>query len=397
MTNLVFKSAEAFSVGVELEIQILNCDNHDLLPSAGFLLEQIAGSKYEKHIKPEITQSMIEINSSPHRTVQPLYDELLEIRDFLLEKAHQLNMGLSGGGTHPFQLWNEREIFCDPKFKLAAHKYGYLAKLFTVFGLHIHVGCKTSTEMIYLLNTLPRYMPQLIALSASSPFCQGIDTDFESCRMNVVNSFPLHGISPIVEDWNEFNDYIAQLKNLHIIKNIDNLYWDIRPRPEIGTVEIRICDMPLSVRKVALLTAYVQALAYYLIVEKPTNPLPYNEYHLYQYNRFQACRHGFGGQYIHFYNHQRTTIKKDILDSFECVESYAKKFSSIPFIFELMQDVGNEENDAKLLRSIYQQKKSMTDIVKFQIQQFTNECTQHSIKNFLTPEMSVDMIKNEII
>lgn len=378
MTALKFNPSKNLSVGVELEVQIINSDNYDLAPYAKSFLNMTTGSLYEKNIKPEITQSMIEINSNPHTSVQTLSDELIKIRNFIVEKADELNFYFAGGGTHPFQLWNKRKIFHDPKFKQAANKYGYLAKQYTVFGLHIHIGCTSPEDMLYLLHSFPRYIPQLIALSASSPFCQGVDTDFDSSRSNVVSTFPLHGLSPIITDWKEFNIYISDLKNIAIIETIDNLYWDIRPRPEFGTVEIRVCDMPLSIHKVIQLTAYVQMLAYYILTERPTIPMSHNENHIYQYNKFQAGRFGFEGNYINPYTLTSLKIKQDILNTCSQMKTYINKFDSLEFITELCNTVTNERNDATLIRDVYYENESLIDIIKFQIQQFMEDDYSHN-------------------
>lgn len=375
---LQFRPSLNLSIGVELELQLINSIDYDLSPFANPLLELVSGSKYEKKIKPEITQSMIEINSSPHVSIKELQMELSQICSFMFEKANQLDIYLTGGGTHPFQLWNKRKIFLDPKFERAADKYGFLAKQLTVFGLHIHIGCATPDDMLFLLHSLPRYIPQFISMSASSPFCQGIDTGFASSRSTIVNAFPLHGLSPIITDWNEFIIYINNLKSLSIIETIDNLYWDIRPRPEFGTIEIRVCDMPLSIQKVVNLTAYAQSLACYLLNEKPEISHHHNENHLYQFNKFQAARNGYKGRFINPDTLKELTNKQDILNTYQFLKPYANQVGNQKCVSDLMDEVIQESNDAKLIRNIYHYNESLTDIIQFQVRQLMNI-------NFLEP------------
>src|SRR5690606_31979681 len=128
-----------------------------------------------------------------------------------------------------------------------------LAKQFTVFGQHIHVGCGSGDDAIYLVHALARYVPHFIALSASSPFSQGVDTAFDSSRLNAIAAFPLSGSMPFVQSWDELNAYVAKMYRFRIIGSMKDFYWDIRPKPEYGTIEIRVCDTPLTVERAAAL------------------------------------------------------------------------------------------------------------------------------------------------
>jgi carboxylate-amine ligase len=109
-----------------------------------------------------------------------------------------MNVAIAGGGTHPFQKWSDRQIYPTERFLSVSEKYGFLAKQFTVFGQHVHVGCTSADDAIYLTHALIRYVPHVIALAASSPFYQGVDTAFDSSRLSVVNAFPLSGTMPLV-------------------------------------------------------------------------------------------------------------------------------------------------------------------------------------------------------
>jgi carboxylate-amine ligase len=149
----------------------------------------------------EMTQSMIEINSSVHSSYGPLLAELHEIRDTLVAASDTLNIGIAGGGTHPFQQWSDQKISSKPRYQYLSQLYGYLAKQFTVFGQHVHIGCANGDDALYLLHALNRYLPHFIALSSSSPFVQGVDSGFDSARLNSVFAFPMSGRAPFVMSW----------------------------------------------------------------------------------------------------------------------------------------------------------------------------------------------------
>ena len=135
-----------------------------------------------------------------------------------------------------------------------------------------------------------------IALSASSPF-PGVDTAFASSRLNNVSAFPLAGHMPQMDDWAGFTEYFEQMRQLQVVESMKDFYWDIRPKPEFGTIEVRVCDTPLTLERAAALAAYAQALARWLLEEKPLEPSA-DVYRVYGYNRFLACRFGLDAEII---------------------------------------------------------------------------------------------------
>ncbi len=367
-----FNSSRYLTIGTEIEIQIVNKVDHDLFPFAEHLLKHVENSPLSEKIKPEITQSMLEINSGIHSSPKNLLNELEEIRNFLVNEAKELDIYLTGGGTHPFQLWNHRKIYPKLSYKKTAYRYGYLAKMFTVFGLHIHIGCLNGDDAIYLIQALARYIPHFIALSASSPFCQGIDTEFHSSRNNIVNLFPLAGLPNTSSNWQEFSDYCEQMFEFNIAEKIDNFYWDIRPKPNYGTIEIRVCDAPLSISKVALLAAYAQTLAHYLLTERPAVNFSHDRYDFYRYNRFQASRFGFQGKMIDSQTQKQKLIQSDILDTCADIAKYAAELNNQTFIREIIQMTAQQQNDAQWLRQLYEKGYSLKEIVYLKSQQWLN-------------------------
>ncbi len=265
MKTLPFKSSSLVSLGVELEFQIIDPHSFGLIPRAKDLMRTIKQGPYQKRIKPEITQGMIEINSSVHHSPSILLDELIDIRTFLLNIADQIKINFCGGGTHPFQKWTSLKIFPTSRFKNLSRQYRYLSKRSTVFGQHIHIGCRNSDDAIYLTHALARYVPHFIAISASSPFYQGVDTGYHSSRSNIFSAFPLSGVIPYLTTWKEFSEYFYKMRNLGIVETMKDFYWDIRPKPEFGTVEVRVFDTPLTFNKAVILAAYLQSLAHYLL------------------------------------------------------------------------------------------------------------------------------------
>ena len=369
MSEMDFKPSQEISMGVELELQILNSRDYNLARDAADLLTLLEKSKPPGAIKPEITESMIELNSSIHLSYDSLLAELKQIRDAVAQAAIQLNLRIAGGGSHPFHKWSERRIYPTERFKHLLEVYGYLAKQFTVFGQHIHIGCPDGDAAVYLTHMLSRYIPHFIVLSASSPFQQGADTGFQSSRLNTVSAFPLSGTIPFVQTWTEFIAYFDKMRGFRIVESMKDFYWDIRPKPEYGTAEIRVLDTPLTVERAALLAAYAQTLAHYVLTERPLPASP-DIYLVYRHNRFQACRYGFDAIYIDAYTQQQVPLQQDIMQTLDTLVPHAAALRSAAALETLRADVTARRSDAAWLRETHGKLGSINDVARAQSEQW---------------------------
>ena len=344
-----FKSSRPLTLGVELELQLVSLSDFDLIDASPDMLHLLGRKPFPGQVVPEITESMIEIATGVHTRYNELLAQLQEIRGSLVQAGDMLNVGVCGGGTHPFQKWSERKIFSKPRFKEVSSLYGYLAKQFTVFGQHIHVGCESGDDALQLLHALNRYIPHFIALSASSPYFQGSDTLFNSARLNSVFAFPLSGRAPFLLRWDDFvRDYFARMEDTGIVRSMKDFYWDIRPKPEYGTIELRVCDTPLTVERAAALAGYLQALCSYLMDEQEPAPAE-DDYLVYNYNRFQACRFGLDGAMVHPKSHETVTIRDDVLATLDLIEAYADSLGGLDALGHIRR-AASEGSDASFLR-----------------------------------------------
>lgn len=363
--TLPFKQNLTMTMGIELELQLVNLQNFNLTMESQDFLRRLSEKEFVGEIKPEITQSMIEINSSIHTTYAELLAELIVMRDHIIREADKTHIGVCGGGTHPFQHWKEQRIFQTDRFASLSEQYGYLAKQFTVFGQHIHIACENGDDALYLCHALARYIPQFIALSAASPFSQGIDTSFDCSRLTIVSAFPLSGTPPWLETWTEFEEYYQKMLSLGIITSMKDFYWDIRPKPEFGTVELRICDTPLTVHKACQLAAYLQLLAHWLLTTRP--PLSRDVYLTYLINRFRATRYGLEAVLVDPFKHQSKPLADDILQTCAQLEPYADKMASMEALQKIRASVTSHLNDAKWLKSRHAYRQCLNDVVRDQV------------------------------
>ena len=363
--SLEFKGSQALTFGTELELQILNSRDFDLARDAADLIGLLDKADHPGAVKPEITESMVELNTSVHSTYEGLAAELKTLRGAVTQAAQRLNVRIAGGGSHAFHQWTDRRIYPTERFNHLLSVYGYLAKQFTIFGQHVHIGCPDGDAAIYLTHILARYVPHFIALSASSPFQQGEDTAFQSSRLNTVSAFPLSGTMPFVHSWEEFRQYYEAMSGYGIVGSMKDFYWDIRPKPEYGTVETRVFDTPLTVERAALIACYVQALARHILVDRPLAPSR-EVYTLYNHNRFQACRYGLAGKVVDAYTRQTVSLGRDLLDTLKVVAPHAAALGNGEALNELAASVEAGYSDADRLRGIYRERESLNDVARVQ-------------------------------
>jgi carboxylate-amine ligase len=364
-----FANSRPLTMGIELELQLVNLHDYDLVGAAPDLLRDVEKQKLKMDVKPEMTISMIEMATGICENYADALRQLTDIRDVLVAAGDRLNVGICGGGTHGFQRWGDRKIFDKPRFNFLSELYGYLAKQFTVFGQHVHIGCPGPDVALYMLHGLSRYIPHFIALSASSPFVQGDDTGFQSARLNSVFAFPLSGRAPFVETWSDFDIFFDKMTSTGVVKSMKDFYWDIRPKPEYGTIEVRVMDTPLTVKRAAQIAAYIQSVARYLIVERPFQPVE-DDYLVYTFNRFQACRFGYAGTYVDPASHEHRTIADEMMATFDRIEQHAIELGADEACAALRADVAAGLNDAGVLREAWQATRSLPEVVQGQCERW---------------------------
>jgi carboxylate-amine ligase len=362
MSDVQFGPSRALTFGIELELQILNRRDCDLTRGAADLLRVIESDKSPGDIRPEVTDSMIEVATGIHRCYADALAELRGIRDTLVAAADRLNLLIAGGGAHPFQHGSERRISDKPLFRQLSALYGYLAKEVTIFGQHVHVGCADGDSAMYLLHAMSRYVPHFIALAGSSPYLQGVDTAYDSSRLNSVFAFPLSGRAPVVERWSDFVDYFEKLRAANVVESMKDFSWDIRPQPEYGTIEVRVFDTPLTVERAAALGAYVQALARHLLIDRPV-VVDDDLYLSYTYNRFQACRFGLEGLMIDPHSRKHVPIHEDVLATCEQLAVDAQELESSTALDQVARWARERNNDARWMRERYAETESLADLM----------------------------------
>ena len=358
-----FEKSAALSLGVELEMQLVNTHDYDLAPYAEDMLRLMSKIPLPGAVVPEMTSSMIEVSTGVCHTSSEVLGQLSQLRDALVRSADKLNIAVVGGGTHPFQQWHERRIYDKPRFRELSELYGYLSKQFTIFGQHVHIGCPDADTALLTLHRMSRYIPHFIALSASSPSVQGQDTAFDSARLNSVFAFPLSGRAPFALSWDEFTVYFDKMARTGVVKSMKDFYWDIRPKPEFGTIEIRVFDTPLTVERAAALAAYVQSLGAWFMADQPFMPAE-DDYLAYTYNRFQACRFGLDAVYVDPASGGHMPLREHILLTMDQLARHTDSLGASTSIDLLRRSVERGENDARWLRERQFEERLLAEVIR---------------------------------
>jgi len=258
--TIPFTLSPRLTLGVEVELQLLDPRTHDLGPFAPSLFERIGESK---RIKPEIFQSMVEINTEICESAADVRRDLAESIAALRAQAAEIGFLLGASGSHPFASWEERVPYPSERYEMLMDRNRWIARRLAIFGLHVHVGVRDGRHAVGMINRLLPWLPHLLALSANSPFWRGHDTGLASSRATVFEAQPTAGHPCVIASWSEFEAYFEAAKACRAITGIKDIWWDIRPQPDYGTIELRICDVPSTLTEIVALVALVHAMAHH--------------------------------------------------------------------------------------------------------------------------------------
>ncbi|MBA2356801.1 MAG: carboxylate-amine ligase [Actinobacteria bacterium] len=255
-----FGKGDPYTLGVEEEYMLLDSETFDLVQHIDTVLEAIAGHELESRVNPELMQSVLEIATPVCRTPAEVDRELRQLRGYVTGIAREQSLRVGSAGTHPFSLFERQRITARDRYRHLVDQMQYIARRELIFGLHVHVAVDDPEKAIQVVNGLLAHLPQLLALSASSPFWRGEPTGLASSRQMVFAAFPRSGPPPRFRDYADYAEVVGQLEKTGCIADYTHIWWDIRLHPRLGTVEIRICDAVTRVEDAVALAAFCQSL-----------------------------------------------------------------------------------------------------------------------------------------
>jgi carboxylate-amine ligase len=205
-------------------------------------------------------QSTVEVATEPVRTVAEAIDEARELRRRLRDEAEARDCLIVSAGTHPFSRWQHQEITDKPRYAELIEALRWTAERQLIFGLHVHVGLDSAQQAIAISNALRTWLPELLAASANSPFWHGRDSGLASTRSKIFDTMPRSGLPPAFASFEEFELLVERAVRAGSFEDYTYIWWDLRPHPRLGTIEVRICDAQTRLENVAAIVALIQSL-----------------------------------------------------------------------------------------------------------------------------------------
>jgi glutamate---cysteine ligase / carboxylate-amine ligase len=288
-----FGQGEAYTLGVEEEYMLLDGESFDLVQRIDTVLAAFVGHEDEARMKPELMQSTLEVATPVCHNAGEAGRELRRLRDAVRSIAADNGLRVGSAGTHPFSLFERQRITARDRYRALVDQMQYVARRELIFGLHVHVAVDDPDKAINVVNGILLDLPLLLGLSASSPFWRGEPTGLASTRQPIFAAFPRSGPPPRFRDYEEYAEVIGYLEHTGCIADYTHIWWDIRPHPRLGTVEIRICDGVTRVEDAIAIAAFCQALVkFYSELYEEQGDIPTYHRILTTENKWLAVRYG---------------------------------------------------------------------------------------------------------
>ncbi|PZS26535.1 MAG: glutamate--cysteine ligase [Pseudonocardiales bacterium] len=299
--KIPFNASERSSLGVEWELQLVDLDTRQLTSAASEILAEIspAGDGVHPKAKHELFESTIEVITGVCGTVAEARADLALTVAEVTAAAGRRNVGLMCAGSHPTTDWATQQLSPDPRYERLIQDNQLLARQLQIFGVHCHVGVRDGAKVMPIVNALTAYIPHILALSASSPYWLGIDTGLASIRTKVFEALPTAGLPLQLADWAEFEEYMETLIQAGVIKTVREVWWDIRPHPDFGTVELRIADGLSTFDEIVAQAALAQCLVERFDGELDRGyTLPCPRPWVVRANKWRAARYGIDAEIV---------------------------------------------------------------------------------------------------
>jgi glutamate---cysteine ligase / carboxylate-amine ligase len=358
-----FASNDRPTLGVEIELNLVDSQSMALRSGVSQILRDIP-AELEGAVKPELLQCYVEINTKVCRDVADADQDLKSKIQVVGEIARRHGLRLFWSGTHPFALWQDQEVTPDERYFDLIEGLQETARRLLTFGLHVHVGVDSGDKAIMVCDRILQHLPTLLALSVNSPFWQGRNTGLHSQRSKVMETLPTAGLPPLMRNWSEYAWLVNHMVETGFIKTIRELWWDVRPHHNFGTVEVRICDMPPSLEHVLGLTALIQCLVHDLSQEIDRGTYQFDCHpFLIRQNKWRACRYGMDARLVDPASHQAVPARQVVRSLLDRLQARAEELGCVPY-FEIVREMVEQPTGAVRQLQIYEETNDLAEVVR---------------------------------
>ncbi len=359
--RIFFNSSPNPTIGVELELQTLDKDSFELVSGAPQILNTFID---DPRIKEELLNSIIEINTNICNNASEVRNDLRDTLIKVLKCSEENNFCILSMGTHPFSRWNQQTISNNPRYHNLIERMQWPLRRLLITGVHVHIGVDSGEKAIAVTNGLTRYIPHFIGLSANSPIHDSEITGLASTRTKIFESMPTAGLPAILRNYSEFQKFMRTLQKAHTIESIREVWWDIRPHPMFGTVEVRLFDSVPSLEEIVRLSAFTQCLV--VAISNHYNmgtQLPILDHWLVQENKWRATRYGLEADIIIDENGTQVSLKSSIIETIETIMPIAYELNCQNELKGILNQLENEVPAYRKQLDIYNENHDLKQVL----------------------------------
>jgi len=324
--KIPFTRNEHHTLGVELELQLIDPETLELKPAILELRETLKKDEDSAWLKPELMQSYVEINTDVCQNIHEVRKDLTNKLNRLYALCRQCRTGVLWAGSHPFSNWMDQAITPSERYSKLVELMQDTARRIVTFGMHVHVGVDSGDKAVMLVDRMMRYLSTLLALSVNSPFWVGRNTGLRSQRIKIMEQLPAAGIPPFLRNYSEYCWVVNQSIQSGFINSMQEIWWDVRPHPRFGTVEIRIFDIPGNLEDAIALTALSQCLVMALSEQIDAGVYQYDIHPIMvRQNKWKATRYGLSAELIDPVTHRPIPIREMVFFLYEKLKPFAER------------------------------------------------------------------------
>ena len=353
-----------FTLGIEEEYQVIDPATRELTSHDQQIVTNAAKSLNDQ-VKAEMHQAVVEVGTNICQDIQDAKQQVTHLRRSISNTAGELGYKIGAAGTHPFSKWETQMLTPNPRYDEIINELQDTARSNLIFGLHVHVGMEDKNMALHLVNSMRYFLPHLYALSTNSPFWEGRNTGFKSFRSKVFDKFPRTGIPGVFDNYAQYENYVNLLVKTRCIDNPKKIWWDIRIHPVFPTLEVRICDVPLTVDETISIAALIQALVAKLYKLRQQN-INFMVYHraLINENKWRAGRYGIDGKMIDFGQEKEVETKLLMAEFIDFVDDVLDDLGSreeVENIFKMLENGTGADRQLK----VFEETKDLTKVVDY--------------------------------